>query len=217
MVNRRGRADVSRVGTRAVFRVAGGPAGRRGPGHGGGLYPAGDAELAQDVADVHAGGAGADVQLGADLAGVGAPGGQQRQHRQLTGDQPVAGQPGPGAGLRVRRRPPAAAGSGPARPGCGSGPAGGRARRRRPRRRAARRPPPRPGCPASSCASACRHHAYPARCGSKGPAGFGRAVPGTGIAGAVDPGPLGVPGGALGRDGGHGRVVGERDAALFPA
>ena len=45
-------------------------------GHGSGLHPAGDAELAEDVADVHPGGLGADVQLGTDL-GVGAPGCQQ--------------------------------------------------------------------------------------------------------------------------------------------
>ena len=37
-------------------------------GQGRGLDPAGDAEFAQDVADVHARGLGADVQLGADLA-----------------------------------------------------------------------------------------------------------------------------------------------------
>ena len=147
-----------------VFRVAGGQqAGAF--GYGGGLDPAGDAELAQDVADVHAGGAGADVQLGADL-GVGAPGGQQPQHGQLTVGQPVAGErPGRRRGLRVRRR----------RPGC----SGIRARSARVRIWASRGACPSAaaaaarsgpaaaaaGCPASSCASACRHHAYPARCG----------------------------------------------------
>jgi hypothetical protein len=44
-------------------------------GYRGGLDPSGDAELAQDVADVDPSGLGADLQLGADV-GVGAPGGQ---------------------------------------------------------------------------------------------------------------------------------------------
>src|SRR6516165_3702993 len=49
-------------------------------GHGGGLHPAGDAELADDVADVYPGRLGADVQLGADL-GVGVPRRHEPQHR----------------------------------------------------------------------------------------------------------------------------------------
>jgi hypothetical protein len=48
-------------------------------GKGGGLHPVGDAELAQDAGDMHAGGLRADVQLGADLR-VGAPGPEQAQY-----------------------------------------------------------------------------------------------------------------------------------------
>jgi hypothetical protein len=66
-------------------------------GQGGGLHPAGGAELAQDVADVHPGRLTADAWLGADLRAA-APGGQQPQHRQLPAGQPVGGH-----GLRRRR------------------------------------------------------------------------------------------------------------------
>src|SRR5215216_7229453 len=48
----------------------------------GGLHPPGDAELGQDVGDVHAGGLGADEQRLGDLA-VAAPGRHQRQHLGL--------------------------------------------------------------------------------------------------------------------------------------
>jgi hypothetical protein len=72
---------------RRVFRfpreVFGLP-GRQQPGafgYSGGLYPVGNAELAQDVGDMDAGGSGADVQLRADLP-VGAAGPQQAKHQQ---------------------------------------------------------------------------------------------------------------------------------------
>jgi len=67
-------------------------------GQGGGLYPAGHAQLAQDAGHVHAGRLGADEQLRADL-GIGQPGREQPEHDQL-----AVGQPVPGRG-RARCRP----------------------------------------------------------------------------------------------------------------
>ena len=162
---------------------------------------------------MHAGGAGADVQLGADL-GVGPPGGQQPQHRQLTVGQPVTGQHlgrRRSAGLAGRRglqRDPGPFGQradlGQQR---GVPVGGGRGRPQRGGRRRGRLPGvqlrlglPPPGVPG------------PVRAAQVLP-GFRCAVPGIGIAGPGHPGPLGVPGGALSRDGGHDRVVGERRAA----
>ena len=57
---------------RAVFRPVGMGSVQR-VREGGGLHPVADADLAQNVGDVHAGGLGAYEQLGADLC-VGPPG-----------------------------------------------------------------------------------------------------------------------------------------------
>jgi hypothetical protein len=53
-----------------------------------GLDPAGNLELAQDVADMHAGCFRADVQLGTDLR-VGPAAREEPQHRQLPGGQAI--------------------------------------------------------------------------------------------------------------------------------
>ena len=58
------------------------------PVSGGGRFAAGgDAEFAEDVGHVHAGGLGRDEQLGRDLA-VAAPGREQPQYLQLAPGQP---------------------------------------------------------------------------------------------------------------------------------
>ena len=70
------------------------------------------------------------------------------------------------------------------------------------------------GCPASSCAWACRHQAYPARCGQPRPSQvLAAALHAAGSLSPGQPGALGVPGGADGRDRGHERMVGERGTA----